>query len=142
MRNKQNFKFDESKLLQGQREAAIALIEQEFTPKAQRKTKEALAEELGISRKTLYNWDTRDTNFINYKNYLASDFMDSHLSLVYRKLIESIERGSVKGIELYLKRIGDLDQHSEVTLRQDGELSLEERKQALLARLAEPKDEE
>lgn len=143
MANKHNFKYDESKLLPGQREAAIRLVEHEFTPKAQRKTQDALAEELGISRKTLYNWDKRDANFIAYKNYLASEFMDSHLSFVYKKLIDSIERGSVKGIELYLKRIGDLDTATEVTIKQSGEQSFEERKAALLARLgAEASEDE
>lgn len=135
MANKHNFKYDEAKFLPKQREAAIALVEYEFTPKGQRKTKEEIAEDLGVSRKTLHNWDTRDSNFIAYKNYLSSEFMDSHLALVYKKLIESIERGSVKGIEVYLKRIGDLDTHTEVTINNGGEKSFEERKAALLARI-------
>ncbi len=140
MSNKHNFKYDESKFLPKQREAAIALVEYEFTPKGQRKTKEAIAEELGVSRKTLHNWDTKDSNFINYKNYLASEFMDSHLALVYKKLIDSIERGSVRGIEVYLKRIGDLDTHTEVTINNGGDLSFEERKAALLERINKAND--
>lgn len=135
MSNKHNFKYDESKFLPKQREAAIALVEYEFTPKGQRKTKEAIAEELGVSRKTLHNWDTKDSNFINYKNYLASEFMDSHLALVYKKLIDSIERGSVRGIEVYLKRIGDLDTHTEVTINNGSDLSFEERKAAIMERI-------
>jgi predicted transcriptional regulator len=141
MANKHNFKYDESKFLPKQREAAIALVEYEFTPKSSRKTKEEIAEEVGVSRKTLHNWDTRDSNFINYKNYLASEFMDSHLALVYKKLIESIERGSVKGIEVYLKRIGDLDTHTEVTINNGDNKSFEERKAALLARINGEQDE-
>lgn len=135
MSNKHAFKYDESKFLPKQREAAIALVEYEFTPKGQRKTKEQIAEDLGVSRKTLHNWDTRDANFIAYKNALSADFMDSHLALVYKKLIESIERGSVKGIELYLKRIGDLDTATEVTIKNGDDVSFEERKAALLERL-------
>jgi len=140
--NKHNFKYDESKFLPKQREAAIALVEYEFTPKNQRKTKEEIAEDIGVSRKTLHNWDTKDSNFIAYKNYLASEFMDSHLALVYKKLIDSIERGSVRGIEVYLKRIGDLDTHTEVTIKNDGDLSFEERKAALMERLSKAKDSE
>jgi hypothetical protein len=135
MANKHNFKYDESKFLPKQREAAIALVEYEFTPKRERKTKEEIAEQIGIARKTLHNWDTKDSNFIAYKNYLASEFMDSHLALVYRKLIDSIERGSVRGIEVYLKRIGDLDTHTEVTINNGSDLSFEDRKAALLARI-------
>lgn len=141
MANKHNFTYDESKFQPKQREAAIALVEYDFTPKSERKTKEELAEEIGVSRKTLHNWDKKDANFIAYKNYLASEFMDSHLSFVYQKLIQTIERGSTRGIELYLKRIGDLDQHSEITINQGDEgKSFEERKAAILERLQE-KDE-
>jgi predicted transcriptional regulator len=133
--NKHNFKYDEAKFLPKQREAAIALVEYEFTPKGQRKTKEEIAEDLGVSRKTLHNWDTKDQNFVAYKNYLASEFMDSHLAFVYKKLIDGIERGSMRGIELYLKRIGDLDTHTEVTINNGDNVSFEERKAALLERL-------
>lgn len=136
MANKHNFKYDESKFKPKQREAAIALVEYEFTPKAQRKTKGEIADELGVTRMCLYNWDTKDANFIAYKNYLASEFMDSHLAFVYKKLIESIEKGSTRGIELYLKRIGDLDQNSEITIKQEGDVSFEERKRALQERIS------
>jgi predicted transcriptional regulator len=142
MANKHNFKYDESKFLPKQREAAIALVEYEFTPKKERKTKEEIAEDLGVSRKTLHNWDTKDSNFIAYKNYLSSEFMDSHLALVYKKLIDSIERGSVRGIEVYLKRIGDLDTHTEVTINNGDQLSFEDRKAALMERLSKAKDSE
>lgn len=140
MSNKQKFnqEYDESKFLPKQREAAIALVEYEFTPKKERRTKDQISDDLGVSRKTLHNWDTQDSNFIAYKNYLASEFMDSHVAFVYKKLIDAIERGSVRGMETYLKRIGDLDTHSEVTIKQEGEgQSFEERKAALMERLGE-----
>ena len=142
MSNKHNFKYDESKFLPKQREAGIALVEYEFTPKGQRKTKEQIADEIGVSRKTLHNWDTKDANFINYKNALASEFMDSHLALVYKKLIDSIERGSVRGIEIYLKRIGDLDTQTEITIKDESAMSFEDRKAAIMARLAKSAEEE
>lgn len=128
--------FDESRLRPGQREAALALVEREFKPKSERKTKEAIAEELEISYMTLWRWENQDDNFIGYKNHIAGQFMDTQLSFVYRKLIEGIDRGSMKGIELYLKRIGDLDDKSEITVNTSGnEKSFEERKAELLARL-------
>ena len=142
MSSKERFhqSFDETKFLEGQREAAAALVEYEFTPKKHRKTKQQIADELGVCRKTLHNWEFYDSNFIAYKNYLASEFTDSHLPYVYRKLLDAIERGSVTGIDLFLKRIGDLDQKAEITVNNNGpELSAEERKKALEARL---KDEE
>jgi hypothetical protein len=130
------FNFDETRLKPGQREAAVALVEYEFTPKGERKTKEQIAEELGLSRMQIHRWDTSDENFIGYKNYLASRLVDSQLSLVYSKLLDGIKNGSMKGIELYLKRIGDLNDKSEVTINtNNGDQSFEERKAALLERL-------
>lgn len=142
MSNKQNFKYDEAKFLPKQREAALMLVEYEFTPRNARKTQDQIAEELGITRKTLYNWNTTDANFIAYKNALAAEFMDSHLALVYKKLIEAIERGSVRGMELYLKRIGDLDTSTEVTIKDESNASFEERKAALLERLGKLDDKQ
>lgn len=136
MSAKHTFKYDESKFLPKQREAAIALVEYEFRPKGERKTKEQIAESLGITRMTLYNWDSKDANFIAYKNYLASEFMDSSLAFVYKKLLESIDRGSVRGMELYLKRIGDLAEQNEITIKTEGDSkSFEQRQAELLARL-------
>lgn len=143
MADKHRFKFDESKFRPKQREAALALVEYEFTPKGARKTKEEIATDLGITRKTLHNWDTQDDNFINYKNYLSSDFMDSHMAFVYSKLLQSIDKGSVRGIELYMKRIGDLKDQHEVKFEQTTDnQSFDERKAELLKRLgAETKPE-
>lgn len=130
------FNFDESRLREGQRLAAQLLVEYEFTSKDERKTKDEIAEEVGISRMQLHRWDTSDDNFISYKNYLAARITDSQLSLVYSKLLDGIKNGSMKGIELYLKRIGDLNDKSEVTIKSGGDdQSFEERKAALLERL-------
>lgn len=138
-----DFPFDETKFLPGQREAAIKIVEREFTPKKERRNKRDLAEDLGVSHMTLYRWETRDQNFINFKNYIASDFVNSHLPFVYSKLIEGIDNGSMKGIELFLKRMGDLDNRSEVTLNagQVGDdKTYDERKEDLMKRLNKSDD--
>lgn len=136
MSAKHKFNYDEVRFKPKQREAAIALVEYEFAPKEGRKGKQEIADSLGITRKTLHNWDTKDANFIAYKNYLASEFADSSLAFVYKKLLDSISNGSVRGIETFLKRIGDLDTNSEVTIKQEGaEQSFDERKAAILDRL-------
>lgn len=48
------FQFDERKLRPGQRQAAALLVEYEFAKKSERKTKEQIAEEVGISRKQIH----------------------------------------------------------------------------------------
>lgn len=128
--------YDSSKFRPGQREAAALLVEREFTPKSDRKSLEQVAQEAGVVRKTLYHWQYFDSNFIAYKNYLATEFVDSHLPFVYRKLIEGIDNGSMKGIETFLKRIGDMDTKSDVTIHQGGnDESFEDRKQELMERI-------
>lgn len=136
------FIFDESKFRPGQRIAAMLLAEREFMPKDERKTDEQIAEEAGVTRMTVYLWRTQDPNFIAYKNYLASDMMDSHLPLVYAKLIGIIKQGNAKGIEMFLKRMGDLDSKSEVTVREGAseDMTVEERKAELLKRLESASD--
>lgn len=129
------FDYDETKFKPLQREAAVALVEYEFTPKGMRKTKQQIADEIGISRKCLHDWNTRDQNFIAYKNSIAADFTDSNTAFVYSKLLESIGRGSVRGIELFMKRIGDLADQQELTIKQEGGASFEERREELLKRL-------
>lgn len=141
MSAKGRFIFDESKLRPGQRIAALLLVEREFGAKADRKTKEEIATEAGVTRMGMHKWETQDPNFIAYKNYLAAEVMDSHLPLVYGKLIGIIKQGNAKGIEMFLKRMGDLDSKQEVVLRQgEDEMSFEERKAELLARLNAQED--
>lgn len=136
--------YDETKLRPGQREAGLLLVEREFATKENRKTKQQIAEEVGVTYQCLWKWDTQDSNFIAYKNSLSADFMDSHLSLVYSKLIDVIKQGNTKGIELFLKRHGDLDSKSEVTIKdsRDEDKSFEERQAELLERLNGDKEEE
>lgn len=143
--NRRDYSFDESKLRPGQREAALLLIEKEFVPKGEkRKTDEEIAEIVGVTRMTIHNWNNRDRNFIEYKNYLAADFLDSYLPFVYRKLLDGISNGSMRGIELFLKRAGDLDSRSEVTIN-DGnadDTPFEDRKAALMERMKREESED
>lgn len=132
------FKYDEAKFKPKQREVALALVEREFADKKIRKSKGAIAEENGITPMTLWRWENHDGNFIAYKNHLASEFMDSRLAFVYGKLLEVIGEGNTKGIELFLKRIGDLDTKTDLTINQSrDEDSQEERLAKLQERLAQ-----
>jgi len=136
MASRNNFNFDESRLKPGQRKAALQLVENEFLPKNERKPLREIWEEAGVTQMTLWRWRHEDENFIAYKNYLAATVMDEHLPFVYAALIKGIERGSMKGIELYLKRMGDLDIKQDITLTQAGEdESIEERVKRLQERM-------
>lgn len=133
------YNFDEAKLRPGQRKCAMLMVEYEFADKGARMTHQQIADEVGVHRSTVHEWNTHDTNFIEYKNYLSANAMNAFLPFVYRKLIDGINNGSMKGIELYLKRIGDMDNRSEVTINDgtDSDKSFEDRKADILERLGE-----
>lgn len=138
-----HFKYEEARFKPKQREVALALVEREFAEKKARKTKGEIAEENGITAMTLWRWENHDANFIAYKNHLASEFMDSRLAFVYGKLLDVIGEGNTKGIELFLKRIGDLDTKTDLTISKSGdEETQEERLAKLKARLDAADDED
>lgn len=128
------FKYDEARFKPKQREVALALVEREFADKKARKSKGEIAEEHGVTTMTLWRWENHDANFIAYKNHLASEFMDSRLAFVYGKLLDVIGEGNTKGIELYLKRIGDLDTKTDLTINKSRD---EETQEERLAKLQE-----
>lgn len=136
------FMFDEARFKPRQREAALALVEREFVDKKARKTKGEIAEEFGITTMTLWRWENNDANFIAYKNHLASEFMDSHLPFVYSQLIQVIRDGNTKGIELFLKRIGDLDTKTDLTINRSRDDETQEERLAKLQERLKAADEE
>lgn len=131
------YQFDETRFLPGQREAAVKLVEYEFATKDERKTKQEIADEIGVTRMTLNNWERRDSNFIAYRNHLAADFFNGYLPFVYKKMIDGIGNGSMRGIELYLKRMGELDSNNHLTINDmsDDNKTHDERKAELMERL-------
>lgn len=97
----------ESKLTIPQRRAALMLVENEMeTDSDNRRTQEEIAEELGITRMTLYKWRTQNRAFIDYKNALADDILSSMRPMVYRQLLKTITgpQPSIKGIDLFMRR--------------------------------------
>lgn len=135
--NRKYYNFDESKLKQGQRRAAMLMVEYEFEKDAsKRMTQQEIADEVGVHRCTIHDWNKHDPNFIEYKNYLAATAMNAYLPFVYRKLLDGINHGSMKGIELFLKRIGDMDNRSEITINEsNNDMSMEERQKEIIKRL-------
>ena len=62
------------------------------------------------------HWIAReDPEFIELLNDLADKYMDTFLAEIYRQLQKSVSKGSVKALELALKRSGKLIERREVT---------------------------
>lgn len=98
----------EAKLDARKRKAAYLLVENELRDSGDRRTQEDLAEEIGVTAKSLWEWKTKDKVFIEYKNELADDFLSEKRAFVYGQLMKLIggSQPSVKGIDLFMRRFG------------------------------------
>jgi DNA-binding MurR/RpiR family transcriptional regulator len=98
----------EAKLTAQQRKAVLLLVENELTDNAVEKSQEEIAEEVGVSRNTLFRWRTQNDDFRDYKNLISDDFLSEQRTFVYKQLMKLIggSQPSVKGVDLYLRRHG------------------------------------
>lgn len=100
----------EAKLTEQQKRAAYMLVENDLkSNKDESKlTYEQIAEEIGVSYKTIWSWRTQNRNFIAYKNEISDDFLSDKRSRVYGQLLKLIEgeQPSVKAIDIFFRRFG------------------------------------
>lgn len=112
----------EAKLDGRQRKAALLCVQREFTPEEERMGFDQIAEEVGVSRNTLYEWRTQKRPFIDYVNILADEHLEEKRALVYRQLMKLIEgsQPSVKAIDLYMRRHGLLTERQVIETKDSG----------------------
>ena len=110
----------EAKLDARKRLGAYLLVENELRETGEKRTQEDIAEEVGVSYKTLWEWKTKDSVFIEYKNALADDFLAEKRAYVYGQLMKLIggSQPSVKALDLYLRRFGLLTE-KQVVVNED-----------------------
>jgi hypothetical protein len=100
----------EAKLSEQQKKAAYMLVENDLKPNkdATKLTYEQIADEIGVTYKTIWSWRTQNRNFIAYKNEISDDFLSDKRSRVYGQLLKLIEgeQPSVKAIDLFMRRFG------------------------------------
>ena len=112
----------EAKMNAAQRKAVYLLIENELLPKKEQRTQAEIADEVGVTPKTIWSWSKRNKDFIEYKNAVADDYLASERNAVYAQLMKLIggEQPSVKAIDLYLRRFGLLTEKQVIT-QENGE---------------------
>lgn len=106
----------EAKLEARQRKAAFLLVENEMRETGDKRTQEEIAEEVGVSYKTIWSWRKSNQAFIDYKNAIADDFLNEQRSYVYSQLMKLIggSQPSVKAIDLFMRRHGLLTDKTQV----------------------------
>lgn len=107
-----------------------------------------IANEIGVSPRTVFRWKN-DPDFIAYQNQVAERAMDDFLNEAYLKLRQLLREGKsektqLEAIKLVLQTRGKLKDRQEITVKQDGTLSLEEQEQLIIDMenelLEEPED--
>jgi hypothetical protein len=116
----------EAKLTEQQKKAAYMLVENDLKSNKDplKLTYEQIADEIGVSYKTIWSWRTQNRNFIAYKNEISDDFLSDKRSRVYGQLLKLIEgeQPSVKAIDLFMRRFGLLTE-KQITVTEDGSSS-------------------
>ncbi|PFP30248.1 hypothetical protein COJ96_05920 [Bacillus sp. AFS073361] len=114
----------EAKLTEQQKKAAYMLVENDLKSNKDplKLTYEQIAEEVGVSYKTIWSWRTQNRNFIAYKNEISDDFLSDKRSRVYGQLLKLIEgeQPSVKAIDLFMRRFGLLTEKQVITTEENG----------------------
>ena len=96
-------KFDN--LTEQQRKAAALFVDNELLPKSEQKSIQELADEIGVHRKTLWEWRRRNPIFAEYKQHITTlALQDSHGALA-KVLIDNLSKSqpSTKMLELLAK---------------------------------------
>lgn len=102
---------DYSKFRPEQIEAAKLLVNREAGEKL---TIEDIAKRVGVDPRTIYRWKN-DPEFIEMVNEIADMHMNLFLNEVYAHLRQQVRRGSVRAMELALRRMGKLIDRKEVS---------------------------
>lgn len=117
----------EAQLDPRQRKAALLIVERDLSDEAievgKRMTFEQIGKEVGVSRKCIHDWRTKNKAFIDYVNLLADDYLDAKRARVYNRMMALIEseQPSVKAIDLYMRRFALLTDKSLVETTEPSE---------------------
>ena len=93
------------RLTDQQAKAAYLLIINDFEDQG-RRTQEEIAQEVGVSRQQLYLWRTQNSDFIAYQNALSDMHLEAYRSKADRKLMELVDKGYTKALDLYYTLLG------------------------------------
>ncbi|ASN05314.1 phBC6A51 family helix-turn-helix protein [Virgibacillus necropolis] len=110
----------EKRLTPEQVRAAELLVENEHTVKGERRTNEQIAQEVGVSRKTLHNWH-KIPDFVHYKDQRSHLLMAGNRARIDSQLMRLINGDSqnnglpsIKSLELWYKLFDKISNRTEI----------------------------
>lgn len=112
------------RLTPAQRKAAELIVANDFAPKGEKKNLDEIAEEVGVDRRTLYNW-RQNPDFTRYMSAISDGELANYRSLADSQLIKLIKGTSnnglpaIKALELFYKLEGRLVDKSVVMTNED-----------------------
>ncbi|WP_162287847.1 phBC6A51 family helix-turn-helix protein [Indiicoccus explosivorum] len=101
-----------SRLSPEQLQAAELIAANEFAGK-QRKKQEEIAQEIGVTSRTLRNW-RQNNDFVRYTSVISERELDNVRPAVDAALFKSAMNGSVNAMKLYYQVTGNLVNRSEI----------------------------
>src|SRR5699024_12024327 len=80
-----------------QRNAAELIVANDFAPKGEKRKLDEIAFEVGVDRRTLYNW-RQNADFTRFMSAISDNKLDNHRSLADSQLIKLIAGTSNNGV--------------------------------------------
>ncbi|MGG3692970.1 phBC6A51 family helix-turn-helix protein [Heyndrickxia ginsengihumi] len=121
-----------------QLQAVELLVENEFAGKNKR-TQDEIANEVGVSRMTLFSWRTENADFIEYFRRKADERLNAMSVMVDAKLISLIDGSqwnngipSARAIDIFYRRFGLYPEHKKVlSIESEKSLDIDEMKRQI-----------
>src|SRR5699024_6235382 len=118
--------YEDLKLLLSaeQRHAAELIVANDFAAKAETRKLDEIGFEVGVDRRTLYNW-RQNADFTRYMAAISDNKLDNHRLLADSQLIKLIAGtsnngvASIKALELFYKLNGRLEDKRTVTINDE-----------------------
>jgi len=108
-----------AKLTPAKQLATELILEREYAPKGEKATYEQIADQVGVTDRTLLEW-RKDPYFAQYLSVVSTQKLDNFRGLADAQLINLIKgtsnngNASIKALELYYKIAGVLVERREV----------------------------
>lgn len=125
------FTFEELKqrLKPAQRLAAELIVANDFAGKEDKKNLDEIGKEVGVDRRTLYNW-RQNADFTRYLAAISDNKLDQYRSLADSQLMKLVmgtsNNGlpSVKGLEMYYKLVGRMQDRQTLIVEENRRLAM------------------